>query len=142
MDQGCADSQQHVDIPDPIVGPGGLEHPATEPGAGESADLVRQHENAEQRGHVARAVQLGDQSDGRRYGRQVGKADDDRKTRNVGVVLGAARNASTAAAREAYRIDSTDFMRQRPIAQPAKKLPNMLNKPTSDSDHAPTTAGN
>src|SRR6266571_9031165 len=63
------------------------------------------------------------------------------KTRKVVVVFGAARNAITAMPREAYRAESTDFMRQRPIAQPAVKLPKMLNRPISESDQAATSAG-
>ena len=60
---------------------------------------------------------------------------------NVVVVFGAPRKAITASARAAYSSDSTDFMRQRPIAQPAVKLPAMLNRPMSDSDHAATSGG-
>src|SRR5260370_20880296 len=63
------------------------------------------------------------------------------KIKNVVVVFGAARNAMTAMPREAYSSESTDFMRQRPIAQPAVKLPKMLNRPISESDQAATSAG-
>ena len=52
----------------------------------------------------------------------------------TGPVLGAIRNTATATARVAYTSDSSDFMRQRPTAQPMPTLPMMLNNPIIASD--------
>jgi hypothetical protein len=63
------------------------------------------------------------------------------KTSSTASVLGASRNTSTATARVAYTSASSDFMRQRPTAQPMARLPTMLNSPMMPSAQAPTGAG-
>ena len=64
------------------------------------------------------------------------------KTSITGPVLGASRKIATATARVAYTSDSSDFMRQRPTAQPMPTLPMMLNNPIMASDHPAHCVGN
>src|SRR3990172_9465964 len=61
--------------------------------------------------------------------------------RNVSSVFGATRNTATATARVAYTSESSVLKRQRFIDQPIAKLPIMLPRPITPSDHAPTDAG-
>jgi hypothetical protein len=56
VDQRRADGQHDVGVPHPVVAAGRLERLAAEPGAEEAADLVREHDEAEQRRHVRGAV--------------------------------------------------------------------------------------
>ena len=62
-------------------------------------------------------------------------------TSTTASVFGASRNSSTATPRAAYTSDSSDFMRQRPTAQPMARLPTMLNRPSIASAQAPTAGG-
>ncbi len=62
-------------------------------------------------------------------------------TSTTGPVLGASRNNTTASARAPYTSDSSDFMRQRPTAQPMATLPTILNRPSMASAHAPHWVG-
>src|SRR5438270_10757889 len=69
-----ADRQHDVHVPEPVVAPGALVHLAAKPGAEEAADLVEQHDDAEERRDVANAVELADETNGGRDGREVGDA--------------------------------------------------------------------
>jgi hypothetical protein len=62
-------------------------------------------------------------------------------TSTTASVFGANRKISTATPRAAYTSESSDFIRQRPTAQPIARLPTMLNRPTMPSAHAPTDGG-
>src|SRR5215510_7871296 len=67
--------ERDVGPPHPIVRAGCGERLAAEVGAEETADLVREHDDAEQRRHVARSVELRDQASRRRHRREPGEPE-------------------------------------------------------------------
>ncbi len=56
-------------------------------------------------------------------------------------VFGASKKINTAMPRVAYSSASSDFMRQRPTAQPMARLPTMLNRPIMASAQPPISDG-
>jgi hypothetical protein len=79
VNERSTDGEHDVGVPEPVVAAGPLEDITAEPCAEKTADLVREHHDAEKRRDVAHAVELADEADGWRHGGEVREAKHDRE---------------------------------------------------------------
>src|SRR5436190_8085517 len=142
VDKRGEDAERDVCPPHPVVAAGRLERLTAEPGTEEAADLVRQDDEAEERREIARTVQLGDQTDRRRNGREISEADDGGEDEEHNRRLRRVEEDQNATARAKYTPANGHLNPPRRKSRPDQEPPAKVKKPENENEPAPTEAGN